>query len=450
MSPISLLFATIGMFTPLAEAGGPECLTPTVLDLRGGRALATHPFMVESPPYLGFPPAVRPGPPVAKEVYGGAYEFSIETENFLVTWWDPTIDPAAGEAAAEALESAWQAFVVEQGWPQPVSSDRYLLWVLLDPELSGTGYTAEYFTDEYPEGYPVMWLEPSWAVQPDFWAALAAHEFMHTIQYGMRNPDPGGAGEPWYWEASATWSSQLAFPDNEGFQYASEWYASAPELRFDTVNAGHEYGLFVLNAHLDENSPGTMQAVWNLAAERPGVAWDELLAAATGQDAGQVWGEFTGRYGNRLLANSRLYTDPRLDGPASDGATGNLDKLASTFLEVQEEGRIRVEGPAILGASDGAGTEVNVSPGQILSVTATEDAAVWTLSLLPPLTEDTGGEHGGGEEGGEQDQEEVESNPGPEGEVSKGPENSCAHTRAPVSALMALGLALLAFRRSRP
>lgn len=26
MSPISLLFATIGMFTPLAEAGGPKCL----------------------------------------------------------------------------------------------------------------------------------------------------------------------------------------------------------------------------------------------------------------------------------------------------------------------------------------------------------------------------------------------------------------------------------------
>ena len=48
---------------------------------------------------------------------------SLQTDNFVLAWSDPTVPPATIEHAAAALERGWQAFIDEQGWPAPVSAD---------------------------------------------------------------------------------------------------------------------------------------------------------------------------------------------------------------------------------------------------------------------------------------------------------------------------------------
>lgn len=309
-------------------------------------------------------------PPPSKTVYGSHFSYHRDTANFSINWDDPAIDPAVVDATAEALELGWQSFVENQGWPAPVSSDNWLLWVVLDPNLSGTGLTNEYTTVEFPDGYPVIWVDPDGFAEfgPAFYTSLVVHEFMHAVQFAMRPSawEADDMGQAWYWEASATHAAELADPTVDGHQYTSAWYVDTAEARFDLVDSGHEYGMFVFNAWLEEDrGPGTMQEVWETAATRPATApWDELLAEATGTEAAELWAGFSGAYGNGLLAESALYTDVR-PGALELPLEGTADALGTRYYQAGDDLRVTLTaGEAVLGGPAGAAEMVELARGE--------------------------------------------------------------------------------------
>jgi len=291
------------------------------------------------------PGAVAP-PGAGKVPYGTPYEFAIVTNNFLVTWWSPQISEADGELTAEIVEAAWQALVVEQGWTPPVSSDRYLIWVTLDLDLSSTGLTYELFTSDYPDGYPIVSINPIWTDYGAFYRNLVAHEFAHALQFAVRNWD-GSQGESWYWEASAEWGAERAAPKVDGHLTSVPYYSDAPWYRFDSMEDYHQYGMFVLNAWLEEHLMGSdgLRDVWLASSERPGLPWDVILEDATGTDASAIWGGFVGAMGNNLLSESAKYADVLTDGPARDGQEGAVAYLGADYFVALEDGMIAVTSP---------------------------------------------------------------------------------------------------------
>lgn len=393
-----------------ALAIDPGCATPQVLEALRGRVAPPHPFAVQAPARLGGPGAPPPGG--ERVIYGTPYDNHVETEHFTINWWTAGISEAAATAAGVALEQAWTALVDEQGWTPPVSSERFYLWVLLDPGLGGTtGYTTEYKTDLYPQGYPVIYLNPDYASDEAFWAALAAHEFAHALQYALRDWSGTYEGEAWYWEASATWSSELADPDVDGHQYTSAWYAEQPQLRYDSMEGSHQYGIFVFNAWLEEalTGAGGMKDAWDLSASRPGAAWDAILAESTGVAPGTLWSGFTAAYGAGALAESHLYTDPVTEGRLVDGVTGELPYLGTHYWRAEAEHLVQAEGDVILGGAE-AGEAVEVGPRTVLAVTGLVDGASYTLRVEAPDGDGgadsgttDGGADGGGAAGGDVD-----------------------------------------------
>lgn len=380
------------LLTTAAQAT--TCATPQVLDALTGHGDAPHAFALSAPGRLDGVTRLPP-PGGGKVVYGTPYDDHFETDNFTVNWWQAGISRDDAEAAADALETAWASYV-DAGWTQPVSSDRYFLWILIDRGLGGTtGYTTEYFSDEFPDGYPVIYLNPDYAWDDAFWASLAAHELMHAFQYAVRDYDNSGGGEAetWYWEASATWASELADPGVDGHQYTSQWWADTAELTYTSAASTRQYGLFVFNAWLDIEGlgAGTMQSVWDLSQDRPSAVWDEIMAEATGLDAPDLWAGFTGAYVNDQLDESTLYSDIAPVGVVGEGEGGTLPYLGTHAWRVIEDATVTVDGDVVLGSAWERGDEVQVRAGEQLSVSGAVDGnSAYVLHTGPPGEVDTG------------------------------------------------------------
>ena len=436
----------------------PLCGTADALSVLAGVAPAHDPRVLAPPPGLrmGIAPAT-PGPPDTKPTYGTPYDDHQTSENFLVTWTDTSVDPAVAAQTLIDLEDAWAALVEDQAWPLPVSGDTYKLWVLLDPSLSGTGLTTEYTTDDFPEGYPVIFLNPSWASDTRFWRTLVAHEFAHALQYRLRDYT-GETWEPWYWEASAQWQAELADPDNDGHLYTAAWYADRPGDRFDSMTDSHQYGMFVFNAWLEEHQTGAdgLRQVWLLSDDRPGTPWDAILAESTDEDPASLWAGFTGSYGNSGLAQSADYAPAAEQGTLGEGSGGDVAYLGTDYWAVAEDGVVTLQvdagDEAVLSGADGSGQTLSVRAGDTLAVTGLVDDgfAAYTLTL-----EDGGGDGGGGSGSGSGDGGSGDGG-GDDGSSGLPPDEddddkaaSCAHGAAPWAlGLLALPMAL-ARRRYR-
>lgn len=373
------------LLTLLHLARAEPCATPEVLEALRTGLPGRHSGMLSPPPGLsGRPTATLTG---GKPVYGTPYDDHLNTANFSINWWSEGVTDDVAARAADALETAWASLVIDQGWTPPVSSDGYLLWVLLDPSLGGTtGYTTEYFTPDFREGYPVIYLNPTYGWDEPFWASLAAHEFMHALQFAIREWDgAGGAVESWYWEASATHASELADPNVDGHQYTSAWYASQTALDHWSTSGSHQYGMFVLNAWLDEEEPATMQAVWAAGDGREDSTWDELIAEVAGRPAEEVWAAFSGAFGNQELTESRLYSRAVGRGLLVDGASGTLGDLGTDYWQAAEPVLVSVVGDAVLGGPGGAsGSTLLLEPGEVLGVTGFASGAAYSLAVEPP------------------------------------------------------------------
>ena len=373
-----------------------DCETPLALDALRGWELAADIRYVRAPEGLGVPPKESAPPPVGKAVYGTMLANHYETENFSINWDTGDGDEAIAAAAGEALEQAWQVLIRDLGWTQPVSSDTYLVWVVLDPSLGGTGYTTVYETDEFPEGYPVIYLSPNYFDYYDFFMALAQHEFHHALQFAHRDYFSGGADEAWYWEASANWAPYLVNPESTAFDYSAAWYADASALEYSSMTGSHQYGMFVLNGFLDEVlGPGTMQRAW--VESESGADWLDVLEATTGFTDEMIWGQFAAAYGQGQLALSDRWAGVDRER-AEQGTLGAADNLGSVYYrhgysELRTVSLVMSDGEAVVSGSAGVGQSIEVDDGETFAVTATSrGGASWEL-VVQGLAGDTGAGH---------------------------------------------------------
>lgn len=292
---------------------GMDCLLPEVFAALRGEAPAHHAMRV---PPAGIPRGHGPplaGPPSsAKPTYGDDLAFHVDGANFTVQWTDPGVDPARAQAILDQLEGAWQHLVVEDGWPAPVSSDAWRLWVVLDPTVPGSGYTTLYTTDLYPGGYPISFLNPDYAKDQDsrYELSVAVHELGHMIQYAVRRWERDD-DEAWYWEATAEWMAERGAPDIDTYAWSTYWYANAPDARYDAQRDGHAYGMLIVNAWLEEYAIGPLgvRDVWAGAGTAP---WREVLADAAGSTFGELIRNVSAAYAGHTLRESTLFYDPVL------------------------------------------------------------------------------------------------------------------------------------------
>ncbi len=320
-----------------------DCLLPEVFDaLRSGHAADMR--MVRPPADMG---RTRPRA-TGKAVYGRDLPFHVDGQNFTVQWTDPGVDAARAADILVQLEAAWTTLVAEGGWPAPTSSDTWLLWVILDPELGGSGYTTVYATDEYPDGYPVTYLNPSYdAENPAFALSVAVHEFGHMLQYRLRDWELGRA-DAWYWEATSEWIAERVAPDLDTYAESTFWYAQWPHARFDATERYHPYGMVLVNAWLDERAFGFdgVRDVW-LAADGNDRAWDALLAEQAGDDFGGIVAAMAAEVAARTLREGALYEAPVREAEHSTAPVWETRALpglyGSYFIDVGE-GAIVVEG----------------------------------------------------------------------------------------------------------
>ena len=376
-----------------------DCLTDDLISAYNGGPAFTLP---EPPPALYA--AAPPPPPGAKGVYGGRMDNHVDSTNFTVAWADGDATTSAANDASEALEAAWTALVEEQGWAPPVSSDDYFVWVVLDPGLSGTGLTYELATDEFPDGYPVILLNPNYANNGRFWRSLAAHELNHALQYARRDY-LSSREEPWYWEASAEWGAELALPDINMYATSSVYYAEATDARYSSMEGYHQYGMFPLNAFVEETMTGDggMLAVWERSEALSGERWDVVLADALEVDALTLFAGFSGAYAAEALRESALYETPAVissfDGEAQSGEVNYLGSdvwVASRDMWVELDA-----GEALLANAEGVGARLWVNAGDHFTVTGAGDGEPYTL--IEGEAQDTGlvdDDRSGGEKGG--------------------------------------------------
>lgn len=362
-----------------------NCLLAAVFAARSGMD-PVDPRMVTPPPELDG----RPRSYAEKGIFGSSFDHHVETENFTIQWTDPTLDPARVDEIGVALELAWTALVEEGGWTPPVSSDNYLLWVILDPTLAGSGYTTEYTAAEFPEGYPVTYLHPTIYADeyPDYALSVAAHEFGHMLQYAVADWDPSN-GQTWYWEATAEWQAERAVPDIDTYALSSYWYARGPELSFDSVYNGHPYGMFVLNAYLDEHEFGLdgIRDVW----EASGPPWDEVIAERAGRDFASIMHDFVGAYGAEALAESALYDRPitpeRFDTVPTSERLNLPGRFGSVYIEVDDydpAAGVAVSGPVDLVIVQDGAWDVEPEAGPVLFVVnALEEGQSFTFGTEP-------------------------------------------------------------------
>ena len=368
----------------LASEAAPEtavCRTPDALRALAGTAEPTHPHMLEPPPGFGVPGPQRFA--ADKVPYGTPYALNRETENFSINWTQADMPKPAIDMVEQALELAWTRLIEEQGWPGPVSSDEHLVWVVLDETMAGTGFTTEFSTDEYPQGYPVVYINSTWASSPAFYKGLAVHEFMHAIQYEMREWNGGAEDQSWYWEASANLAPERGESRWDGHHYTSAWYADNAHERFDTYIEGHQYGMYVVNAHLEDIlGPGTMKTIWEAGRDDPEDLWDQLMREGTGLSPEEIFGGFSGRYANGTLPESSFYAFVTPMGALVEGASSTSSYLGSEFWEVSADTWVKVDGRAVLGNARGeSGAEVQVFAGELLSVTGLAQDTQYQLGL---------------------------------------------------------------------
>ncbi len=364
----ALVLAVVGswLLAGVAQAApGPVCGTPAAL--RGELVLPAH------------TPMTAPGRTNDKGLLFAPLDGRLDTKNFTIQWQPDVGDTEMAGVAGEALEASWQALIVERGWVQPVSADAYLLPVFIDASIVATGLTAEYPVDDYPEGVPIIYLHPDSAANPQFFRALAGHELHHAIQYRMRGVYSAQDGESWYWEASAEWASELAQPELDAYAWSAPYYSLAPGLRFDSVEQSHQYGMFLLNAYLEEHVTGAggMRAVWERSEDRADATWDTLLEESTGLSVDALWGGFVAAMAGEDLREASIY-EPVVSETLVDGVQGRIALLGADYFRVPSAGTIVLVTPdpeerAIAVGAGGQGDVIEVVSGEVVGVLGLSD-----------------------------------------------------------------------------
>ena len=363
-----------------------HCLTPLVLmALRGepcppsNAQPACSPFdeRVLTPPRG----RSRAGPtrgPNAKTPLGDGLEYAVESANFSVQWNDDDSSEAYASTLIASLEEAWQHLIVEDGWAPPLSSDVHLLTFILDPALGGSGFTTVYVAPDYPDGYPVSFVNPGFGDDeyPGYSRSVAVHELGHMVQFGVRDGSADD-GEAWYWEASAEWMADRGVPDINTYALSTWWYATHTELAYDSMESSHAYGMLLLpRAIEDQWGPDVVRDSWS---GNDGADWADAIGDAAGVPIGDLIADMAGAYVAGALTESELFYPPQaMSPPEGEQAEGEL--YGTVYAKVDNDGAtFEVIGPAsVRFATEGEWSEARPDDPFTAAITRTgEGPIIW-------------------------------------------------------------------------
>jgi len=127
------------------------------------------------------------------------------------------------------------------------------------------------------------------------------HELFHVFQVGIGiwnlNEDM------WFYETSATWIEELAYPDvNDYFQYVERYVNDWGKPIYDYIYDNVTWLLFLNDRYGGEASP----AIWNAIAEQS--VWPAITAYLTEKSGSKGWSEHLAAWGME-----HLYADYRPD-----------------------------------------------------------------------------------------------------------------------------------------
>jgi hypothetical protein len=181
----------------------------------------------------------------------------LETEHFAIWYGTTNFDIEGLPATGDALELAWDS-VEAVGLPQGEGSEQYKFNVYIGdtggPRSQGAqGY---YWYDD--EGWPMLVLSPK-GVGKDSGEGTAVHEYFHAVQDATGSYGYEGQAA-WWFEATAMWFEQVAYPDRNTHATFAWAIAFLPELpltffKYPLVwdaEVYHQYGAAVFARHLEE------------------------------------------------------------------------------------------------------------------------------------------------------------------------------------------------------
>ena len=357
-------------------------------------------------PALSFGP-VGPSPAAAGRVQLSGSPQSLDTEHFRIHYTlsgadavsdadsDGNGHPDYVEQVAIALEYAWFSQIEYFGWPAPPpdeglgGNNLYDVYLenIFDDGTAGYvdgGYSDAVIGDnpnsatvEDNASHSYMAVDNDYAgfeefesggvSAMDFMRSTVAHEFMHSIQYGMDSFEP----HDWLWEASANWVQDEVLNDyNDAIEDAYSVFKSPDscqlsyggEERIEDEN--HWYGLWVFIRYYSESyGHQAVRELWETTISEDGYAvWDEELAER-GSSLAEFFEDFSVALLLRDFEEGANYPSVRLEGTASLGQLfepqSGVGQMAADYVQIEASGPITI----VLDSDDLEGVAVGIDGG---------------------------------------------------------------------------------------
>ncbi len=334
------------------------CGTTRILDVlrRHGDLDADHHELVQAA--LGWPLAdpvyhasgaggdSLPSPLEAAESCNASAANEQESDNFVVKW-GPNYNGAGVDDLLAVMEDSRTVFVEQLGYQQPHGvGTGWKLPVFIGNSGGGMptiGWSGGYTTlcTDHQGTYIVLSPDiQSW----EFTADVAPHELFHAVQFGY-----GGAMmiEGYWWEATAVWSEDQAYPDVNGYIWFLTEYTSGPHQALNMENGVHEYAMFIFPMAIEEfvddgidalrtlwEDPGSGQipdALGGILEESHGTTFDDAFAVFT------AWTSVMEDYEDGALFSkpSRIATTSDYPAGGDDEADYPPQTYGSNFVELE-------------------------------------------------------------------------------------------------------------------
>lgn len=315
----------------------PTCLSGLVAELKAQREQFSPEQWDEIALALDLPrTSDLAAPPVSDGTcVGNTGANSLVGEHFVVYWENATQTQA--ESMLEVLEYSWETIVEDLGWRQPEGTPD----VKLRFYISNQNYAGAYTTVDWCAGigYVPYMVTGSGSFSGGSWyKTMGAHEFMHASQFSY-----GFSHEFFWWEASATWSEEYAYPSQNDW---ADMYVAFSYYPYIAMNASsqsdqaifyHMYSMGIFATYLDEYWGGhdVVQETWTMSAMESGTYsyWMPDVLEDMGLDFDEVWQGFMATTAFMDFRESNYYYDlQNVDTYRDLPASGNEPNDAAQSL----------------------------------------------------------------------------------------------------------------------
>ncbi|HOY61994.1 MAG: hypothetical protein BWY28_01566 [bacterium ADurb.Bin236] len=273
------------------------------------------------------------------------------TTNFKIIYTATGSHAAAADyinMLAAIYEKVWDVQINELGLPAPPRTStggKYEVYVCdlmgqIDAGIVGrTVTTTEYSNPSYAESF--IEVDNDYAgygfggnTLEQFSQVLAAHEFFHSVQFGMNHISPS----TWLMEMSAVWMEEKIYPDvNDYLGFVENYRANRTYESIDKANGGLEYGSAVFLRYITERVTGDkfVMDLWKALQQNCLSLTAQTWCAETVTEVPLIDSLLSG-YGTDVETvyrdySTAFYTKDFVDGSHPDFPDVTVTALSSTF-----------------------------------------------------------------------------------------------------------------------